>query len=265
MLELTPFSFSKITMKTILSFVVILFSTSAFASGYGWYVQSFNWEVYQKSQTKIQGQYLEIAKKLQPELMGINALQGKFLEIAKKRQSELTGANAQIRMRESHFDMATQIAFYGCCEPDTPSTKPSINIKPIVKLIEEPMPDGLEFFRPDAFQYAAEKVPMLKYAAKRVLPSVGTTNYFEFFGYGRSYADGKALKECISGWGSGGYCMEASFVLSPNEINQFYAQVVDLNSFAKHPNDFKPNLVHLEKVLQKYRNGKRGLLFEGHD
>lgn len=220
-----------LAVRTLFSLiVVILFSSTASASGYGWYVKSFDWKAYEASEVKIRGAYLQIARSQVPQV---------------------NSADARPRMREMPAEMATRMAFYGCCTAD--SNGPAIHVPPSIKASEESLPG--EFLWSNA----------LRYAAKLESRSGAVPNYFDFFGFGRSYVDGRALKQCTYGDDVWGYCSGATFILSPDEIAAFDDRVVRLNASVRHPRSFGPYLIDLEKVLHKYRDGRHGLLFEGHD
>lgn len=211
-------------MRVLVAVVMVMLATCARASGYGWYVESFDWESYEKAKPTIQGRYAQLAKKAFPA-----------------------------ETRETHLEVAKNMAFGGCCEGwSEEMAKLPLRAGPLLAVKDE-SPQHLEFYWPEA----------LRYASRKNAQAGAKPNYFLYFRYGRSYLTGRPIPTC--GGYDWGYCLGATIILSPDEVKEFHGQVAALNSTIKHPANYRDYLIHLEQMLARNANGKRGLHFEGHD
>ena len=131
------------------------------------------------------------------------------------------------------------------------------HIAPAIVVTDESSSED-EFFWPVALEYAS------KAQGKKMKNS-----YFRFFKNGRTNINeySKPDEKCITGYDTDknwGYCGEVFIILSPNEIKEFYVEMVKFNR-DNHTKEYQPYFEALQSLLLKAISMNKGLFFEQHD
>ena len=224
------------------------------AESFGWDAYAFNWPAFQKKVVALQQEHIERTNHFsfyyQIVSRGkVTRSNKEYIDLVEQARSLQKGSNPQIVINEKKDLFAIMLLGLVVDHP-----QPALKVKDFSSIY-------FSSFKPGAM-----------HAVFKQQQSTGNKSWFALFKAGRPWGQKKAAASCavkpnllIKYQFPWGYCVDAYFILSPDETKQFSNELTALKVTSKQwlKEAYHKDLENLSHILEEVSGNGSGLLFVG--